>query len=198
MRINLLALAALAAVELVRGDELGLPRQSPPVAVLIERLEKVYSDGKWNGRPAIVFWKARYYIFFRTGTNHGSADGSIRMMHTYSNRPRQWSTSPYTPKNYKATVAAGRPLDPIGPGPAATVVIDTPRNEQEAHMLATPERLFAYTVIEDPKTGGVAGTMVAHTDNGSDWTEPEFVYEPGWSFWKPRSQGGRHYVAPTS
>ena len=192
--VNLLAIAALSSAGPLCGDE---PESHPGsrAEVLMERVEKIYSDGKWNGRPSVVLWKGRYYIFFRTGSRHDSPDGAIRMMHTESNIPRQWSTSPYAAKNYRAVVAAGKPLDPIGPGPSATVVIDTARNEQEAHMLATPKRLFAYTVIEDLATGGVEGTMVSYTENGTDWSEPEFVFEPGWSFWKPRTLDGVHYVA---
>ena len=191
--VGLVALAVLTTAGAVCGDPPASPESQ--VEVLIERLEQIYSDGKWNGRPAVVLWRGRYFLFFRTGTDHGSADGAIRMMHTYSNVPRQWSTSPYTPKNYRATVAAGRSLDPIGPGPPPQVVIDTPRNEQEAHVLATPQRLFVYTVIEDPLTGGVEGTMVSHTDDGIAWSQPAAVHHPGWSFWKPRSHQGVHYVA---
>jgi hypothetical protein len=192
--VSLLALAALTSAGPLRGAE---PKSHPgsQAEVLLERVEKIYSDGKWNGRAAIVLWKGRYYIFFRTGAHHDSPDGAIRMMHTESNTPRQWSTSPFAAKNYQATAKAGRPLDPIGPGPSATVVIDTPRDEQEAHLLATPERLFAYTVVDDRATGGVEGTMVSFTENATDWSEPEFVYEPGWSFWKPVSREGVHYVA---
>jgi hypothetical protein len=183
----------LLTVGPARGEESTSAEWSEP-EVLIESVEKVYSDGKWNGRPVIVFWKDRYYLFIRTGSRHGSPDGAIRMMRSASNSPRQWPTSPYALKNYQATVAAGKSLDPIGPGPAATVIIDTPRNEQEVHVLVTPERLFAYTVIEDAVTAGVPGTMVSYSDNGTDWTEPEFVYERGWSFWKPRSHNGVYYV----
>ena len=161
--------------------------------VLMERVEKVYSDGRWNGRPVIISWKGRHYLFIRTGSGHQSADGQIRLVDSGAGRPRQWSSSPYTPENYRATAAAGKSLDPIGPGPTATVIIDTPMNEQEVHVLVTPERLFAYTVIEENDT--VPGTMVSYTDNGTDWSDPEFVFEPGWSFWKPRSHDGVHYVA---
>jgi len=191
--VGLLAIAALTSAGPLRGEE-PQPHAGVQAEVLLERVEKIYSDGKWNGRATIVLWKGRYYLFFRTGSRHDSPDGAIRMMHTESNIPRQWSTSPYAAKNYRATVAAGKPLDPIGPGPSATVVIDTPPDEHEAHILATPERLFAYTVVEGSETGSVAGTMVSYTDDGTTWSSPEFVYEPGWSFWKPRSRDGVHYV----
>jgi hypothetical protein len=197
--LGLVMLTGLIAIGPARGDDrpLGEWTQGAGASqqVLMERVEKVYSDGRWNGRPVIIFWKGRYYLFIRTGSGHASPDGVIRLITTDSNNPRQWSTSPYTPKNYRATVAAGKSVDPIGPGPLATVIIDTPLNEQEVHVLVTPERLFAYTVIEDVDTESVPGTMVSSSDNGTDWSDPEFVFEPGWSFWKPRSHDGVHYVA---
>ena len=44
-------------------------------------------------------------------------------------------------------------MDPIGPGPAAVFVIDSPRDESEMHVLATTDRPFGYvreTVVRDP------------------------------------------------
>lgn len=192
--LGCLGLFTLLTLDTARCAEPSAAEWSGP-EVLLESVEKVYSDGKWNGRPVIVSWKERYYLFMRTGARHGSPDGAIRMMRSATNDPRQWITSPYASKNYQATVAAGKSLDPIAPGPAARVIIDTPLNEQEVHVLTTPERMFAYTVIEDSATGGVAGTMLSLSDNGTDWSEPEFIYKPGWSFWKPRSFQGIHYVA---
>ncbi|MDP7205604.1 MAG: hypothetical protein QGH11_08550, partial [Pirellulaceae bacterium] len=38
--------------------------------ILLERVEKIFSDGRWNGRAGIVFWKDRYYMTFRSGSEH--------------------------------------------------------------------------------------------------------------------------------
>ena len=192
--ILFLASFTLFSIGTARAAEPSTEEWSGP-EVLLESVEKVYSDGKWNGRPALVFWRERFYLFIRTGAGHASTDGAIRLLRSTTNDPRQWETSPYALQNYQATVAAGESLDPIAPGPSATVIIDTPLNEQEVHVLVTPERLFAYTVLEDSETGGVEGTMVSTSDNGTEWSEPEFVYERGWSFWKPRLHDGVYYVA---
>ena len=188
-----LMLAGWMAAAPARGEA---PRSGgrPGPQVLLERVEKIYSDGRWNGRLSMVLWKGQYYIFFRSSIAHDQ-DGAIRMIRSASNTPKHWSTSPYAPANYQATIKAGKSVDPIGPGPAATIVIDSPQDESEMHVLATPERMFGYVVLLNPGNDTVIGSQVIYTDNGKDWSKPRPVYEPGWSFWKPRSHEGTHYVA---
>jgi hypothetical protein len=136
--------------------------------VLLESVQKVYSDGKWNGRPAIEFWQGQYYIFFRSGFHHGLDNGGIIALRSKADAPRDWST---------------------------VSVIDGPENEAEVHVLATPQRLFAYLVTEDPVSGEVTGSMVIYTDDGVQWSEPQSVYSAGFSVWKPRSHEDVHYMA---
>ena len=187
------ALLVVAAGMTARSLRAQSSVERPGPRVVLERVEKIYSDGRWNGRLSLVHWKNRYFIFFRSGVAHDQ-DGAIRMIRSASNEPRHWSTSPYAPANYRAIIKAGKSVDPIGPGPAATLVIDSPRDESEMHVLATPDRLFGYVVLLDPKDETVIGTHVIHTADGEVWSKPQPVYEPGWSFWKPRSHNGVHYV----
>ena len=183
----------LAGWMLTAGPHGAEPESRPDPQVLLEKVDKIYSDGKWNGRLGMVLWKGRFYIFFRSAVAHDQ-NGAIRMIRSTSNIPRHWSTSPYSPENYQATIKAGRPVDPIGPGPEAVLVIDSPVDESEMHVLGTPERLFGYVVLLVAGSDEVIGTQVIHTDNGTDWSKPKQVYEPGWSFWKPRSYKGTHFV----
>ena len=188
-----LVVVALAGWMLTAGPHGAEPESRPNPQVLLEKVDKIYSDGKWNGRLGMVLWKGRFYIFFRSAVAHDQ-DGAIRMIRSTSNIPRHWSTSPYSPENYQATIKAGRPVDPIGPGPEAALVIDSPADESEMHVLGTPERLFGYVVLLVAGSDEVIGTQVIHTDNGTDWSKPKQVYEPGWSFWKPRSYKDTHFV----
>ena len=71
---------------------------------------------------------------------------------------------------------------------------DTPHNEAEVHVLATRRRLFAY-VVQESDEGDPLGAMVSYSDNGTDWSRLERVYQPEFSFWKPVSREGVHYVA---
>ena len=144
------------------------PASAGKPEILFESVQKVYSDGKWNGRPAIEFWQGQYYIFFRSGFKHGLDDGSIVALRSKSDAPRDWSTVP---------------------------IIDSPDNEAEVHVLATPQRLFAYLVMENTVSGEVTGSTVIYTDDGVHWSQPQPVYSAGFSVWKPRSHKGVHYVA---
>lgn len=161
--------------------------------VLLERVEKVYADGKWNGRLSVVPFRGRYYVFFRSAVAHDQ-DGAIRVITSIGNSITRWSSSPYAQVNYEATLKAGKSLDPIAHGPAARVLFDTKLDESEMHVLATPKRMFGYIVYLPINSDTVIGTRVTYTDNGQDWSEPVDVYKPGWSFWKPRSFRGVHYV----
>ena len=187
MKHNVTLLLLLSLATTVFGAE----PKSP--TVLIEKVGKIYSDGKWNGRLTVVNFKGKYYIFFRSAVAHDQ-DGAIRMIHSAGNRPRFWSSSPYAPKNYQATIKAGKSVDPIGPGPSAKVVIDSKHDESEMHVLVTPKRMFGYVVVIEQPTERVIGTQVIYTDDGKTWSKPKYIYKPGWSLWKPRTYKGVHYV----
>lgn len=137
-------------------------------SVVMERVEKIYTDGRWNGRPTIVFWKGQYYIFFHAGAEHSSADGEIRVLKSRGAQPTGWTVSD---------------------------VVDGPHNDAEAHVLATEERLFAYIVVDDHLRDEPIASQVTYTDDGVHWSEPKDVYRPEFSFWKPVTHDGVHYVA---
>ncbi len=42
--------------------------------------KRVHSDGRHNAFTDIVFFKDKYYLVFRNGTHHVSADGKIMIM----------------------------------------------------------------------------------------------------------------------
>ena len=140
----------------------------PKREVLLERVEKIYTDGRWNGRPAIVFWKGHYYIFFHAGVEHSSADGEIRVLKSSGKQPSGWTASD---------------------------VVDGPHNDAEAHVLATDKRLFVYVVVDDHTRDEPLASQVTYTDDGIHWSKPKDVYRPEFSFWKPVTHEGVHYVA---
>ena len=147
----------------------------PDPEILFERVEKIVSDGRWNGRPSVVFWKGRYWLSFSSAVKHIDLDSKILMMRSKGREPRDWSKP--------------------------TTVLDTlERCDVECHLLATPDRLFAYIVQEEPVAGKpgefrAAGTLVVYTEDGERWSEPRPAYDPPWSLWKPKTHAGIHYVA---
>ena len=138
--------------------------------VLIERIEKIHSDGQWNGRAGIVFWKDRYYLSFRTGSEHSSTDGRIRLLTSIPNEARGWTVSD---------------------------IVDTPNDNAEAHLLATEDQLFIYIPMEDANTtqGDPVHTIMSSTEDGVSWNDPVRVYKQGFSLWKPVTHEGVHFAA---
>ena len=136
--------------------------------VLFENVEKIHTDGRWNGRPTIVAWKGHYYIFFRTGSGHGGFDGYAMMLKSRPHEPRGWT---------------------------ASRVLDTRKNEAETHVIATKDRIFLYVVVEPPGDESSLETLVTYTDDGRNWSTPVRAHDPGFSFWKPATLDGVHYMA---
>ena len=119
--------------------------------VLLERVEKTYSDGRWNGRPEIVFWNGRYCILFRNGSGHLHGDSKIIMLTSKPNEPRGWT--------------------------AADILIPPEEDATEAHVLVTSDRLMVYYVMKARSTPQGEGhrTLVSQTADGLHWSEPEDV-----------------------
>ena len=104
----------------------------PDPEILFERIEKIISDGRWNGRPSVVFWKGRYWLSFSSAVKHIDLDSKILMIRSNGPEPKGWSQP--------------------------TIVLDTQeRCDVECHLLATPDRLFAYIVQEEPVAGKRTG-----------------------------------------
>ena len=138
--------------------------------ILLERVEKIFSDGRWNGRAEIAFWKDRYYMPFRSGSEHESEDGRIMMLRSGPREPGGWTLHD---------------------------MIDTPGDDDEVHILTGPEGLVACIPHEeaDPGGGVSSTTLFTRSRDGLTWTDPLPAYEEGFSFWKPVSRGDAHYVA---
>ena len=58
--------------------------------VLVDNTQNIFSDGRWNGRPTIKYWRDRYWLFFHTGTEHASDDGRIRVLRSRPKEPAGW------------------------------------------------------------------------------------------------------------
>ena len=132
--------------------------------IRLESVETIYSDGRWNGRPSIVFWKGMYYIAFRSAFGHGSDDGIGKAIMLKSKDLKEWS---------------------------ASTVIDQPDVDVgEPLLLATHDRLFMYIVAEYP----ITTTFMTYSDDGVTWAAPKPVYKEGYSFSTPVNHKGDYYA----
>ena len=168
-RVALLLLAGLLCIAILGTGGIESTFGDEP-EVQVEHVEEIFSDGRWNGRPGLVFWKDRYRLSFRSGSEHSAVDGKIRMLTSLPHQPNGWTVSE---------------------------VVDTPNDNAEAHLLATDDRLFVYVPMEDANTtlGDPVQTIMSYTDDGVSWSEPQPVYQRGFSLWKPVTHEGVHYAA---
>ena len=76
-------------------------------------------------------------------------------------------------------------------------MIDTPGDDDEVHILTDSDRMVAYIPHEEENSsiGVTSSTLVTQSEDGITWTDPLQAYEEGFSFWKPVSRAGAHYVA---
>ena len=140
------------------AEGLGLPAaQGAEPEVLLERVDKVYADGKWNGRLSVVPFLGRYYAFFRSAVAHDQ-DGAIRVITSIGKTTTRWSSSPYAQLNYEATLKAGKSLDPIAHGPAARVLFNTELTNPRCTCWRRP--------------GGCSGTSSISRSTVTRWSAP--------------------------
>ncbi|MAE67245.1 MAG: hypothetical protein CMJ18_23535 [Phycisphaeraceae bacterium] len=91
--------------------------------ICLERVETLYSDGRWNGRPTFVHWRDTWYIAFRSAQSH---EGHGKVMMLTSKDLESWKVS--------------------------TVIDDPDIDGAEPMLLAIDDRLFLYIVAEEPAT----------------------------------------------
>ena len=144
----------------------------------IEKVDKLFSDGRHNAFTDIDIWKGKYYIVFRSADSHASPHevdsstkiglGHITLMESID--AKNWS--PF-------------------------VVMDTRWDDRDPKLLATKDRLyvFATSMHGDGYREASQETLVTYTEDGSSWTDPVSAYRYGYGFWKPKKYDGDYYVA---
>jgi hypothetical protein len=132
--------------------------------IRLESVETIYTDGRWNGRPSIGFWKGTYYVAFRSAFGHGSDDGIGKAMMLKSTDLKEWS--------------------------ASTIIDHADVDVAEPLLLVTNERLFMYIVAEYP----VTTSFMTYSDDGVTWAAPKPVYLSGYSFSSTAEHKGVYYA----
>ena len=155
---------ASTGTEVPAGNEPG--SEPVDVEVRVESAETIYTDGQWNGRPSIAFWRGEYHVAFRSSFGHASAAGQIgKAMMLKSADLLQWTASTF---------------------------IDQPDIDVgEVQLLATDNRLFMYIVAEYP----ITTSFMTWSDDGLAWAAPIPVYSEGYSFSLPVEHNGVYYTA---
>ena len=144
----------------------------------IDRVDKIFSDGRHNAFTSIDIWKGKYYIVFRSADSHAAphegsgnedmAPGHITLLE--SEDARSWSSS---------------------------VVMDTKWDDRDPKLLATRDRLYVFDTClhGEGYRDGSQETLVSYTEDGRDWSSPVSAYQYNYGFWKPKKHADVCYVA---
>ncbi|MBM4068876.1 MAG: hypothetical protein FJ271_08010 [Planctomycetes bacterium] len=139
----------------------------PETAVKPRSVTKVYADGRHNMNTAFVRWQDRYWLAFRTGSKHASPDGATVVL--VSSDGKKWDN---------------------------VHGIDSPLDERDVQLVATPKRLFLYIPVVEraPGKGIAVVTYVTTTDDGTTWSKLAQVYETQFVLWRPFLHEGRFWA----
>jgi hypothetical protein len=161
---------ALAVLQATAG-----PAIEPPHAQLLS-VKKIWDAAPHNAFTDLVRWDGRFYCAFREGRGHVSTDGRIRVLS--SQDADTWS--------------------PVG------LAELTGYDLRDAHLSVTPDNrlmlLGGAAPREKDGQSAPTGSFVAFSANGTDWTKPQIVLEPGrWLWcvtWHEGAAYGVSYPAP--
>jgi hypothetical protein len=140
-----------------------------PVEIELVSVRKIWDEAPHNAFTDLVRWHDQFYCAFREGRGHVSTDGRIRVLR--SPDARQWQS---------AHVAQ---LDGF--------------DLRDAHLSVTPDdRLMLLGGAAPRKKDGErapTGSFAAFSTDGTEWTTPQIVMEPGRWLWCVTWHRGKAY-----
>jgi len=140
-----------------------------PITAELVAVKKVWDVAPHNAFTDLAFWRDQFYCAFREGRGHVSTDGRIRVLS--SKNADTWNS--------------------VG------LIELTGYDLRDAHLSITPDdRLMllggAAPRHEDNEIAPT-GSFVAFSANGTDWTRPQIVVEPGRWLWCVTWHKGKAY-----
>jgi len=142
---------------------------APPVSVEMVGVKKIWDQAPHNAFTDLVRWNNSFYCAFREGRGHVSTDGKIRILQ--SKEADTWAS-------------------------AALVSLEG-YDLRDAHLSMTPDNklMLLGGAAPRPKDNQSAptGSFVAFSIDGTQWTEPRIVVEPGRWLWCVTWYKGRAY-----
>ena len=126
-----------------------------PLKVELLDVEKIWNAAPHNAFTDLVRWNDQFYCAFREGRGHVSTDGRIRVLS--SKDANAWTST-------GLVELAGFDL-------------------RDAHLSVTPENKLMLLGGAAPRKkdneSAPTGSFVAFSTNGTDWTKPQIVSQPG-------------------
>jgi len=140
-----------------------------PITVEVVEAKKIWDRAPHNAFTDLVRWNERFYCAFRVGRGHVSTDGKIRLLE--SKDANHWES-------------------------AALVALEG-YDLRDAHLSVTPDgRLMLLGGVAPRKQdnqGAPTGSFVCFSQDGSQWTKPRIVVEPGRWLWCVTWHKGKAY-----
>ncbi len=141
---------------------------APPKVEIIE-VKKIWDIAPHSAFTDLLHWKDKFYCAFRQGRGHVSTDGKIRILE--SKDANNW----------------------ISPALIALKNFDL----RDAHLSVTPDNqlMLLGGVAPRKKDGQSAptGTFVSFSHDGTQWTKPQIVIQPGRWLWCVTWNKGKAY-----
>jgi hypothetical protein len=141
---------------------------SPPTAKLIS-VKKIWDQAPHCAFTDLAYWKGHFVCAFREGRAHVATDGKIRVL----NSP-----------------------DGEGWSPVALISLDG-FDLRDAGLSITPDNrlmlIGGAAPRKNEKDHVPTGTFVAFTEDGTTWTKPKIVSEPGRWLWRVNWHQGKAY-----
>ena len=140
-----------------------------PVTAELRGVKKIWDQAPHNAFTDLTRWQDQFYCAFREGRGHVSTDGKIRVLCS---------------KDVDAWTSTG-------------LIAFDGYDLRDAHLSVTPDnRLMLLGGAAPRKKDGASaptGSFVSFSKDGTDWTKPQIVVEPGRWLWCVIWHEGRAY-----
>ena len=136
------------------------------MTIALEWLRRIYDKAPHSAFTDLTKFKGRYFVVFRTGSEHGSFDGEIRAM--ASEDLENWRE---------------------------VAVFSTPDDDRDPHFAVFRGRLFVYFARRPRSDPESRWTMCAQSADGRKFTKPVRVFREFNRLWRPKIVGDILYCA---
>jgi len=140
-----------------------------PVKLELVEAKKIWDQAPHNAFTDLFYWNEQFYCAFREGRGHGSTDGRIRVLRS----------------------ADGQTWD------SAALVSFQGYDFRDAHLSVAPDNRLMLIGGASPRKkdnqSAPTGSFVAFSTDGTTWTDPQIVVEPGRWLWRVTWHNSKAY-----
>jgi hypothetical protein len=140
-----------------------------PVELELVEAKKIWDQAPHNAFTDLIHWNDQFYCGFREGRGHVSTDGRIRLLRSADGQT--WSS--------------------------AALISFQGYDFRDAHLSITPDDRLMLIGGASPRKkdnqSAPTGSFVAFSEDGTTWSTPQIVVEPGRWLWRVTWHEGKAY-----